>query len=76
MWEIHKGTTGLYKHHRGSRIVLWCGKERFIAAEKATRNLLNAVEVLALEAPADTLFGELRARLEEPARPSVQMTCS
>jgi tRNA(fMet)-specific endonuclease VapC len=26
--------------------------------------VLNAVDVLALEAPADTLFGELRARLE------------
>jgi predicted nucleic acid-binding protein len=32
--------------------------------KKQLETVLNAVDVLALEAPADTLYGELRARLE------------
>jgi tRNA(fMet)-specific endonuclease VapC len=32
--------------------------------KKQLETVLNAVDVLALEAPADTLYGELRVRLE------------
>jgi hypothetical protein len=36
--KTSRGTAGSYKHHRGSRIALWCGKERFIAAKKSNSN--------------------------------------
>jgi tRNA(fMet)-specific endonuclease VapC len=49
---------------------------RYGAAKKASLRLsaqleavLDAVDVLALEAPADVIYGELRARLEKAGQP-------
>jgi tRNA(fMet)-specific endonuclease VapC len=49
---------------------------RYGAAKKASLRLsaqleavLGAVDVLALEAPADVIYGELRARLEKAGQP-------
>src|ERR1700709_2863863 len=49
---------------------------RYGAAKKASQRLsaqleavLGAVAVLAFEAPADVIYGELRARLERAGRP-------
>ena len=49
---------------------------RYGAAKKASERLmrqlevvLSAVDVLALEAPTDTVYGELRARLEQTGSP-------
>jgi tRNA(fMet)-specific endonuclease VapC len=49
---------------------------RYGAAKKASARLtaqleavLGAIEVLAFEAPADTVYGELRARLERVGKP-------
>jgi tRNA(fMet)-specific endonuclease VapC len=55
---------------------------RYGAAKKASERLmrqlevvLSAVDVLALEAPTDTVYGELRARLEQTAALSAQTIC-
>src|SRR4029077_11224199 len=56
-----------YEHNRGCRIALWGGKERFLAADKAARSCAGC-DVLALEAPTDAAYGELRARLEEAGK--------
>ena len=57
--QTSRGMTGLYKYHRGAMV-----RQSKVHRGEQLETVLNALDVLALEAPADTLFGELRARLE------------
>jgi tRNA(fMet)-specific endonuclease VapC len=49
----------LYQHHRGGRIALWSRPKGVRASCRAA-----AIDVLALETLVDSVYGELRARLE------------
>ena len=51
------------------RIALWGRKKQSVRLTTQLEAVLSALEVLPLEAPADTTYGALRARLEKAGRP-------
>ena len=56
----------MYKHRRSGRIALRGRQERLTSQLEA---VLGAIEVLALEAPVDAVYGVIRAGLEQIGQP-------
>lgn len=61
--------TGVHEHYRCCGVALWRRQETVRSTDGTAAAVLGALEVLPLEAPADTTYGALRARLEKAGRP-------
>ena len=60
----------MYQHHRSSGITLWCCEETVATGLTAQLEaVLDSIEILPFDAPADTIYGRIRTQLEKAGTP-------